>query len=135
VTCGQGTSQRSRKCDSPAPANGGLYCEGVSLETVVCGASHNCPGKNFFLNTIEHTSNYVINLRIGTLLRKHSVHVKKAALVLLNLCITENQKYHTVDAPWRMSGTLFLNVNNIQSVNVKNQKNEFISYIILITLS
>ncbi|KAG9483372.1 hypothetical protein GDO78_009341 [Eleutherodactylus coqui] len=36
VTCGQGIQRRIRLCDNPAPANGGLYCQGEESETRIC---------------------------------------------------------------------------------------------------
>ncbi|XP_018408468.1 PREDICTED: hemicentin-1 [Nanorana parkeri] len=36
VTCGQGVQKRMRLCDNPAPANGGLYCQGEESETRLC---------------------------------------------------------------------------------------------------
>ncbi|KAM3915384.1 hemicentin-1 [Leptodactylus fuscus] len=36
VTCGQGVQKRVRLCNNPAPANGGLYCQGEESETKTC---------------------------------------------------------------------------------------------------
>ncbi|XP_073439014.1 hemicentin-1 [Dendrobates tinctorius] len=36
VTCGQGVQKRIRLCDNPAPANGGLSCQGEESETRIC---------------------------------------------------------------------------------------------------
>ncbi|XP_040264776.1 hemicentin-1 isoform X1 [Bufo bufo] len=36
VTCGQGVEKRIRLCSNPAPANGGLYCQGEESETRIC---------------------------------------------------------------------------------------------------
>ncbi|XP_056379622.1 hemicentin-1 isoform X2 [Hyla sarda] len=36
VTCGQGVQKRMRLCDNPAPANGGLYCQGEESESRIC---------------------------------------------------------------------------------------------------
>ncbi|XP_022801516.1 coadhesin-like [Stylophora pistillata] len=41
-TCGGGIETRSRTCNSPAPANGGLHCPGSSLESQACN-SNTCP--------------------------------------------------------------------------------------------
>jgi len=46
---------------------------------------------------------------------------KRAASVLLML-FNGNKRCHTTDAPKRMSGTPFLNVNNIQSMIPEDQK-------------
>jgi len=61
----------------------------------------------------------------GKALRKHSLHVKTAASVLLKLFISSNEWCHTTDAPERMSGTPFSNVNNIHvhSMIPEDQKN------------
>jgi len=40
-----------------------------------------------------------IKLMKGKALRKHSMQLKTAALVLLNLFISDNDRYHTTDAP------------------------------------
>ena len=36
AACGEGTRQRSRECDSPAPANGGIFCPGAKVQTETC---------------------------------------------------------------------------------------------------
>ncbi|VUZ55036.1 unnamed protein product [Hymenolepis diminuta] len=36
VSCGRGIQIRERKCDSPAPKNGGAYCVGESTDTRAC---------------------------------------------------------------------------------------------------
>lgn len=36
VTCGHGLQTRTRGCDSPAPANGGAQCRGITNETQNC---------------------------------------------------------------------------------------------------
>ncbi|XP_019617100.1 PREDICTED: SCO-spondin-like [Branchiostoma belcheri] len=36
VTCGEGLQMRNRSCDSPAPANGGLYCSGNDTDFQLC---------------------------------------------------------------------------------------------------
>ena len=58
-------------------------------------------------------------------LRKHSLREKTTASVLLKLFIISNEWCHTTDAPWRMSGTPFSNVNNIHvhSMIPEDQKN------------
>ena len=44
-TCGTGTHSRSRKCDSPAPSNGGKDCAGEEKEEGKCNI-HSCqPGR------------------------------------------------------------------------------------------
>jgi len=52
----------------------------------------------------------------GKALRKHSLRGKIAASVLLKLFISSDERCHTTDATLRKSGTLFSNVNNIQSM-------------------
>ena len=66
-----------------------------------------------------------IKLMKGKALRKHSLHEKTAASVLLKLFISSNECCHTTDAPQRMSGTPFSNVNNIHvhSMIPEDQKN------------
>jgi len=49
----------------------------------------------------------------GKALRKHSLHGKIAASVLLKIFISGYKRCHTTDAPEPMSGTPFSNVNNI----------------------
>lgn len=41
ATCGGGSQYRSRKCDNPAPANGGEPCVGPSQQSRSCN-SHPC---------------------------------------------------------------------------------------------
>ncbi|XP_068096243.1 hemicentin-1 isoform X2 [Hyperolius riggenbachi] len=36
VTCGQGVQKRMRLCNNPAPANGGLHCQGEESESRIC---------------------------------------------------------------------------------------------------
>ena len=61
----------------------------------------------------------------GKALRKHSLHEKTAASVLLKPFISSNERCHTTDAPLRMNGTPFSNVNNIHvhSMIPEDQKN------------
>ena len=49
----------------------------------------------------------------GKALRKHSLHEKTAASVLLKLFISSNEWCYNTDTPYRMSGTPFSNVNNM----------------------
>ena len=35
-TCGGGKTWRTRECDSPEPAHGGKYCQGLATETEGC---------------------------------------------------------------------------------------------------
>lgn len=56
VTCGGGTKERSRECNSPQPENGGLDCERddgkgrdyLERQFKVCGTA-DCAGKDAFL--------------------------------------------------------------------------------------
>ena len=45
-SCKYGMQTRNRKCDSPAPANGGKGCVGDSKETRKCNEKVPCPGIN-----------------------------------------------------------------------------------------
>jgi len=58
-------------------------------------------------------SSSIIKLMKGKALRKHSLHEKTVASVLLKLFINSNEWCHTTDSPLRMSRTPFSNVNNI----------------------
>uniref|UniRef100_A0A3B3V9H9 Sema5A/B-like TSP-1 type 1 domain-containing protein n=1 Tax=Poecilia latipinna TaxID=48699 RepID=A0A3B3V9H9_9TELE len=44
VGCGSGHYQRTRSCNSPAPANGGDICIGLHTEEALCN-THTCDGK------------------------------------------------------------------------------------------
>jgi len=69
-----------------------------------------------------------IKLRKWKTLRKHSLHGKNslnrkiAISVLLKLFISGNERCHNTDDPKRMSGILFSNVNNTQSMIPEDQK-------------
>jgi len=78
---------------------------------------------SFFTYINSYSTLIKIKLRKGKALRKHNPHGKTAASVLLKLFISGNERCHTIDAPKRMSGTLFLNVNDIQSMIPEDQKN------------
>ena len=43
ASCGNGTQKYTRKCDNPAPENGGDDCKGDSTKTEPCNAGA-CPG-------------------------------------------------------------------------------------------
>ena len=43
ASCGGGMQRFERKCNNPAPKNGGLPCEGVDHKFEQCN-SHCCPG-------------------------------------------------------------------------------------------
>jgi len=58
-TCGKGTKSRTRKCNNPAPKNGGDECNGPVIENVECKIKE-CPGKktydilyNIYTNTTK----------------------------------------------------------------------------------
>ena len=67
----------------------------------------------------------VLKLMKGKALKKHRLHEKTAASVLLKLFISGNEWCHTTDAPYRMSRTPFSNVINIHvhSMIPEDQKN------------
>ena len=44
VACGIGIQTKDRKCDNPAPAHGGNYCDGSGTETIECNKDP-CKGK------------------------------------------------------------------------------------------
>lgn len=50
VTCGGGIKSSTRTCNNPSPANGGLFCSGLSTKIEPCNA-HSCPG-NFWLKQV-----------------------------------------------------------------------------------
>ena len=52
VSCGSGTSTRTRSCTNPPPAHGGDDCHGPSQETSKCMLAH-CPG-NRLLNLEQY---------------------------------------------------------------------------------
>lgn len=44
MSCGGGIRYRSRYCNSPAPMNGGQYCEGADMEYESCNTMDCPPG-------------------------------------------------------------------------------------------
>ena len=43
-SCGEGKHSRSRLCDSPKPAHGGISCSGPAIEEASCNLRP-CPGR------------------------------------------------------------------------------------------
>lgn len=54
VGCGGGHYQRTRACNSPAPANGGNICIGLHTEEALCN-THTCDGKVTFTHAFRFT--------------------------------------------------------------------------------
>lgn len=52
-TCGNGTRNRVRLCNNPAPANGGKTCEGKEENSEVCLVRH-CSGKFSDFHTLSY---------------------------------------------------------------------------------
>ena len=48
-TCGTGSIIRTRKCDNPAPQNGGAECSGDKSETKTCTVK-SCNGRSSYLS-------------------------------------------------------------------------------------
>ena len=57
--CGGGTQIRSRKCNKPAPDNGGIDCHGAKTDKRICGIKP-CPVGKIFLHKLLST--YVYNI-------------------------------------------------------------------------
>jgi len=72
-------------------------------------------------------------MQMENVLHEYQIDEKKSPLearpawenssVLLKLFISGNERWNTADVPLRMSGTLFLNVNNIQAMISEDQNN------------
>lgn len=81
VTCGNGTKNRHRYCNNPAPDNGGLDCPGIATDHTVC-AMDECRGKRL---TIIHRMFFIFCLAY--------IHVFRYLLffpVCGNLTVTEH---------------------------------------------
>ena len=52
VSCGGGTMRRDRKCNNPAPANGGKACPGAGWQSKSCN-TQSC-GKGLYLIWMGH---------------------------------------------------------------------------------
>ncbi|XP_063691535.1 SCO-spondin-like [Bolinopsis microptera] len=72
VECGGGTQTRTRNCDSPLPANGGVECEGDTEETQSCNEQA-CAGSGT-AEACEH-SGIPISINCG----KEMINIKHAA--------------------------------------------------------
>ena len=52
MSCGPGTSIRSRQCNNPAPSAGGKQCTGLPVGNKPCNEGP-CPGRNRASPTIS----------------------------------------------------------------------------------
>ena len=61
VTCGKGHKIRSRECNSPLPANGGLNCTGESSNATECEEDA-CPGTYFDIPTVDRLNQFYVRV-------------------------------------------------------------------------
>ena len=66
-TCGTSKKKRTRECNNPAKANGGMDCIGSEFEYTAC-ITDQCPGANAFIFESDHiifpdikNSNHIMN--------------------------------------------------------------------------
>ena len=79
-----------------------------------------------YMHVYKHSLYFCILIELikgKALKKKHSMHWKTAASVVLKLVISGDERCHTTDAPYRMSGTLSLNIISTQSMIPEDQKN------------
>ncbi|XP_072302415.1 A disintegrin and metalloproteinase with thrombospondin motifs 15-like [Eucyclogobius newberryi] len=106
-SCGGGVQLSKRECNSPAPSNGGKYCQGVRVKYRSCSLNH-CPdnGKTFREEQCEASGHSFNNNRIAA----SAVWVPKFSGVSANdrcklICRANGTGYFYVLAPKVVDGT------------------------------
>ena len=92
-TCGLGERVRMRKCNNPAPFNGGRPCQGEAVQRLECNLSP-CPGTRLDqLDTIIVSPGY--KMTCGSVVRYLSgLNAQNSPAIMANLAMTPD--YSTV---------------------------------------
>ena len=64
-TCGGGTEEWSRNCDSPTPSHGGEYCQGKSTEVRLCNKNQ-CKLNYYFNPSFQNSPQSATNCNVGS---------------------------------------------------------------------
>ena len=106
VSCGPGTSLRTRRCDSPAPGPGGSPCVGLPVSNKLCDLGP-CPGSKYWHIVFHaenrsaqcrplfiHTNNGLVFTSDAGACATVSVH-KSSFLSILKTDICKQRQIHT----------------------------------------
>ena len=64
-TCGGGTEEWSRNCDSPTPSHGGEYCQGEPMEVRLCNKNQ-CKLNYYFNPSFQNSPQSATNCNVGS---------------------------------------------------------------------
>jgi len=71
VSCGLGTQNRHRMCDSPPTSKGGMFCEGESSDERHCEINCISKWENVLKRLAKKHSFYIIDFNVDLLLFRH----------------------------------------------------------------
>ena len=72
-TCGGGNQNRTRKCDSPAPANGGNQCPGTNVDTFTCNQQP-CPVGKYVLSPLIYIYKLISSVKCSIFFSLRWIH-------------------------------------------------------------